>query len=241
MDKLGGERMVTTMILAFRESFEMLLIIVPLLVYLAKIDRGDLKKYIYLGSGIGVFTSILTGIIIFNQAKSLQTTAQHVFQGCMMIFLATLILYSIILLRKQSKSLVMKADSDINIKVTEVSLFILLFITVFIESLEITIFTLSFINDKVVSIALGILVGSSASVAIMYLAYKETLKLSIETILNTLTVILILVGALMFGEGLAKLMPNTGESVEKLGKFVYAVPTLYIFTKEMLKKYIKKL
>ncbi|WP_411679012.1 FTR1 family protein [Clostridium thailandense] len=233
--------MVTTMIIAFRESFEMLLIIVPLLVYLAKIDRGDLKKYIYLGSGIGVLTSILTGVIIFNQAKSLQTTSQHVFQGCMMLFLSALILYSIILLRKQNKSLVIKADSDINVKITAASLFILSFLTIFRESLEITIFTLPFINEAAINIALGILVGAAASISIMYFVYKGTLKFSIETIFNALTVILILLGALMFGEGLSELMPNMGDSVEKLGELMYAVPTLYIFVKEMLKKYIKKL
>lgn len=43
--------MITTMIIAFRESLEMLLVIVPLLAYVSKIGRGDLKKYIFYGTG----------------------------------------------------------------------------------------------------------------------------------------------------------------------------------------------
>lgn len=233
--------MVTTMIIAFRESFEMLLVIVPLLVYLSKINRKDLNKYLYIGSGSGVALSVLTGIIIFNQAKSIDAAVQHIFQGAMMLFLAALILYSIVLLRKQSKALPTKEEDNVNVKITAVSLFTLAFLTIFRESLEITIFTLPFINEAALNIAIGIISGALISIILMYLVYKQTLKLSIELIFNALTIILILIGALMFGEGLAELMPSMGESIERAGELIYAIPTLYIFLKDMMKKYIKKL
>ncbi|WML37112.1 FTR1 family protein [Clostridium sp. OS1-26] len=233
--------MVTTMIIAFRESFEMLLVIVPLLVYLSKINREDLKKYLYAGSGSGVALSVLTGVIIFNQAKSIDAAVQHIFQGAMMLFLAALILYSIVLLRKQSKAIPTKEEDNVNVKITAVSLFTLAFLTIFRESLEITIFTLPFINEAATNIAIGIILGALISIVLMYLVYKQTLKLSIELIFNALTIILILIGALMFGEGLAELMPSMGESIERAGELIYAIPTLYIFLKDMMKKYIKKL
>lgn len=233
--------MVTTMIIAFRESFEMLLVIVPLLVYLSKINRTDLKKYLYVGSGSGVALSVLTGVIIFNQAKSIDAAVQHIFQGSMMLFLAALILYSIVLLRRQSKALPTKEEDNMNVKITAVSLFTLAFLTIFRESLEITIFTLPFINEAALNIAIGIILGALISIILMYLVYKQTLKLSIELIFNALTIILILIGALMFGEGLAELMPSMGESIERAGELIYAIPTLYIFLKDMMKKYIKKL
>jgi high-affinity iron transporter len=233
--------MVTTMIIAFRESFEMLLVIVPLLVYLSKVNREDLKKYLYVGSGSGVALSVVTGVIIFNQAKSIDAAVQHIFQGAMMLFLAALILYSIVLLRKQSKALPTKEEDNVDVKITAVSLFTLAFLTIFRESLEITIFTLPFINEAALNIAIGIILGALISIVLMYLVYKQTLKLSIELIFNALTIILILIGALMFGEGLAELMPSMGGAIERAGELIYAIPTLYIFLKDMMKKYIKKL
>lgn len=233
--------MITTMIIAFRESFEMLLIIVPLLAYVSKIGRSDLKKYIFYGTTTGVALSVGCGVFLFNQAKNLDTAFQQVFQGAMMIFLAALILYSIILLKKQNKVFTTKIDDNMKLTVTAASLFTLAFLTIFRESLEITIFTLPFINEAALTIATGILLGVLVSSALMFVAYKTTLKLSINTIFNALTIILILIGAMLFGEGLAELMPSMGGSAERLGQLIYGVPTLYIFLKDMLKKYVKKL
>lgn len=36
-------------------------------------------------------------------------------------------------------------------------------------------------------------------------------------------------------------MPSMGESAERLGQLVYGIPTLYIFLKDMIKKYVKKI
>lgn len=233
--------MVITAIIAFRESLEMLLVIVPLIIYVTKINRIDLRKYIYSGTGIGVILSIGCGTALFNQAKNLETAVQHIFQGSMMLFLSALIVYSIILLKKQKKAFTTKIDKNFNIKLTGFSLFILAFLTIFRESLEITIFTLPLINEAAYIIAIGIILGALVSIALMYVVYRTTIKLSIDVIFNALTIILILIGAMLFGEALSELIPSLGESIEKCGELIYAIPTLYIFSKDMIKKYIKKL
>lgn len=40
---------------------------------------------------------------------------------------------------------------------------------------------------------------------------------------------MILIGAMLFGEGLAELIPSMGDSAERLGQLIYGVPTLYIY------------
>ncbi len=233
--------MITTIIIAFRESLEMFLVIVPLLVYLTKIDRKDLRKYVYTGTLTGVILSLGTGAVLFNTAQSLQTSAQKIFQGSMMLFLAGLILYSIVLLKKQNKSFTTDINKNVNVKITAASLFVLAFLTIFRESLEITIFTLPFINEAVINIALGICSGVLIAMVLMYIVYKTTLKLSINVIFNGLTLILIFIGAMMCGEGLAELVPSMEDSIEKVGQLIYAVPTLYLFLKDVTKKHLKKL
>ena len=151
--------MITTAIIAFRESLEMLLVIVPLIIYVSKINRVDLKKYIYIGTITGVVLSLGVGMVLFSEAKNLNMAVQHIFQGTMMIFLAGLILYSIILLKKQAKVFTTKIDDKFSINTTAFSLFILSFLTIFRESLEITIFTLPFINVAAYVISGGIILG----------------------------------------------------------------------------------
>jgi len=144
-------------------------------------------------------------------------------------------------LKNQNKVFNIKIDDNTKITVTAISLFTLAFLTIFRESLEITIFTLPFINEAALTIATGILLGVLVSTALMFVAYRTTLKLSINTIFNVLTIILILVGAMLFGEGLAELIPSMGDPAERLGQLIYGIPTLYIFLEDMIKKYIKKL
>lgn len=82
------EKVITKMLIAVRESLEMLLVIVLLPIYVSKIGQKDLRKYIYYGGATGIVLSIGWGVFLFDQAKNLDTAFQQVFQGVMMIFLA---------------------------------------------------------------------------------------------------------------------------------------------------------
>ncbi len=232
--------MTTSLVISFRECLEMLLVIVPLLAYVSKIGRKDLSKYIYYGSFSGVILSIVTGVLIFNQVKALDFAIQKIFEGSIMLFLSTLILYSIILMKKQKKQITINSPNTVNVKTTSYSLFILAFLTIFRESLEITLFTLPYVASSAFSIISGIALGVIAAIAFMYVIYKTSLKLSIDLIFNILTIILIVIGSVIFGEGLTKLLPSIGSALEKGAMLIYGIPTLYIFVKSMLKEYIKK-
>lgn len=231
--------MLTSLIISFRECFEMLLILVPLLAYLTKIDRKDLSKYIYFGSFIGLFTSLASGVLIFKQVKSLEFAVKGLFEGSIMLFLSALILYSIILIKKQRKEIAKTSFDASTVKITAYSLFILSFLTIFRESLEIILFTLPFLANSAFSVISGILSGAILAIAVMYLFYRTSLKLSINVIFNTLTIILIAIGAVTFGEGIATLFPSMGESIEKVSMLIYGIPTFYLFIKSLLKEYAK--
>ncbi|MGY0374474.1 FTR1 family protein [Clostridium sp. JNZ J1-5] len=232
--------MITSLIVSFRECFEMLLILVPLLAYISKIDRKDLAKYIYSGSLLGVLSSIICGVLIFNQVKSLEFAVQGLFEGSIMLFLAALILYSIVLIKKQRKQLNTDSLDASTVKTTSYSLFVLSFLTIFRESLEITLFTLPYVAKSAFSIVSGIAAGVILALVIMYVIYKTSLKLSINLIFNILTILLIGIGSVSFGEGLAKLLPSMGQSLEKGAMLIYGIPTLYLFIKSLLREYAKK-
>ncbi|PRR77073.1 Ferrous iron permease EfeU [Clostridium liquoris] len=232
--------MIIPMTITFRESLEMLLIIVPLLVYLNKMDRTDLSKYIYGGCISGALASVLVGKILISTINTLEGPIHQLFLGSMMIFLAALILYSIVLVSKDNKNLTLNITEKYDVKLKGFSLFLLSFITIFRESLEIVIFLLPLALADPLNIILGVVLGILLSLALAYIIFKSSIKLNIYIIFVVLTLILIIIGGYMTGEGLALLFPAYGKSVELLGKLIFTIPLLYIFLKRELRKYLKK-
>jgi high-affinity iron transporter len=120
-------KMITPMVIAFKESLEALLILVPLLVYLHKIDRRDLSKFIYRGGTLGLSTTIITGDLILVQFTTLQGYSNDFFSGSMMLFLAGLILYNIVWMGKKRKNVSLDVNKKYISKLTNKFIFTGLF------------------------------------------------------------------------------------------------------------------
>ena len=231
--------MLTPMVITFRESLEILLIIAPLLVFLRKVERPELAKHIYTGYISGTIVSIITGYFLFASARSLEGNAASIFEGAMMLFLALLLLYSIGWVGKTKKNLTLDKDKSFDMKLTGASLFLMSFITVFRECLEIVLFLLPGFNKDPFNIGMGIVIGVSLSFILVFMLYKTTLKLNINIIFSFLTLMLIFIGANMFGGALAKFIPSMTDSIKMAGRMIYAIPLLYLFLKRELKTYMK--
>ena len=232
--------MLAAITIVFRESLEMLIVIVSLLTYINRTNKKSLFKYILAGSVIGALTSVALGAVLLDQLKNLEGMAKQVFEGTMSLFVAGLIAYNIVWMGRQKQISHTNVEKKYKFNKTAFSLFILSFLTVFRESLEIIIFLLAMLSESSFNIVMGIVIGILISFAVMFIIYKTAMKLSINIIFDILTVTLIYIGALMFGEGLAALTPSGGTALETSGYLVYGIPALYIFLKYEIKKYLKK-
>jgi FTR1 family protein len=70
--------MVTSFIITFREALEAALIVSIMMAYLGKIGRRDLYKFLYLGTGLGVFISILLGSLVLSVYGGLPSGADKI-------------------------------------------------------------------------------------------------------------------------------------------------------------------
>jgi high-affinity iron transporter len=68
---------------------------------------------------------------------------------------------------------------------------------------------------------------------------KRQRKINLGVLFDIICFFMIYIGAAMFGKGLALLMPNFGEDLEKIGMLAYGLPVLYVFLKVLIKDYIK--
>jgi high-affinity iron transporter len=92
--------MFTPFIISFREGIEIFLVIIPLVVYFNRNKLYGMTKSALLGSALGLAIAAITGFIIFSQVALLNGPAGELFDGLLGIVLAGLILYSVVLLRK---------------------------------------------------------------------------------------------------------------------------------------------
>lgn len=228
----------TTLVITFRETLEMMLMIIPLIVYLKKIDKASLTKYIYGGILGGVTSSIVVGTLIYFVLTSLNVASQEVFIGFLALIISGLIAYNIVIINK--KKTFAQSDNFNNIT-TISSLFLLSFITVFRESLEIILFTLPTLTGSLLNCLIGGILGILLTILAGFIIYKSSLKINVDIIFIGISLLLIYFGAFLFGEGLTAFLPQLGDSVQNLGMLIYGLPTLLIYIKKTLKKYENKL
>ncbi len=232
--------MSVSIIMAFRECLEMLLIILPLLIFLNNIGKKSLSKYVYYGSAVGIVINILAGVFLIGQVNKLDGYFHQLFLGGSMIFLAILILYSIVMLSKQSKELTLNVTEKYDVKLNGLSLFLLAFVTVFREGIEIVLFLLPLSSENPLKLALGVLLGTILSLIPAYILFKTSAKINVYIIFSILTLILIFIGGHFLGEGLGIIYPEAENFASKFGELIYIVPLLFLFLKRELRKYLKK-
>ncbi|MGH4049977.1 MAG: FTR1 family protein [Clostridium sp.] len=224
-------------IISLREGIEIFLVIIPLVVYFNKNKLYGMTKSALLGGALGTFIATITGGIIFSQVALLDGPAGALFDGLLGIVLAGLVLYSIVLLRK-NKSFNTTANQQF-ISISQKGVFILAAVTFFRELLEVTLFILSSTATgnpmlMVVSTVLG-LIGAAL---IVYVVVKGFSSLNIGVVFYILNLFLVGLGAYYFGDGLDVLFGSYVPEIFKMGILLYAVPSYYLMVKNDLKNYI---
>lgn len=232
--------MINVSIITLRECIEMLLVIVALSIYIVKIDKRELQKYIYTGAIAGLAVTLISTFLLYSQTEYLSGYAKELFNGSIMIFLSALVIYYLLWMRRQKKNFNLPIEEKYNVKLTGLGLFIFSFLTVFRESLEIVIFIIPLLANGITNIIIGAVIGFAISLLVMFLIFKTSLKLNMNILFDIISIMMIYIGASMFGEGLSTLMQNSGPEIEKVGMLVYGLPVLFMFAKSLIKDYIKK-
>lgn len=232
--------MFSSLLLSFREGLEAALVVGIILAYLFQTGRKDLGKFVYFGALIGVVVSLVGGFIGFKEAQEIGEEGEELFESIMMLLASGLIGYFIVWMGKQANSISQDIKNKVGNNTTAIGLLVLSFLSVFREGMELCIFTLTKINEKASDVALGSALGLILAVLITYLIFKSSIKFNLKIIFKVLGLILIYLGAEMFAEGILKLTELGEEPFEVLLMMLFAIPSLYIFLKNDVKKLLKK-
>jgi high-affinity iron transporter len=229
--------MFTPFIINLREGIEIFLVIIPLIVYFNKNKLYGMSKSALLGGALGTIIAAILGTIIFSQVALLNGPTGELFDGMLGIVLAALILYSLVILRK-NKSFNTAANQQF-ISLSKKGVFILSAITFFRELLEVTLFILtSSATGSVLLLVISSLLGLVGAALIVYVVCIRIAKINIGVVFYILNLFLVGLGAYYFGDGLEVLFGNYVPDIFKMGILLYAVPSYYIMIKKDLKAYL---
>lgn len=220
--------MLSSFFLSFREGLEAALIIGIILVQLVKIDRKELSKYVLFGALSGLIVSAVGGYISFNALQGMEEDVKELFEGWMQIVAAGLIAYFILWLHKNNNNVSHHIQSKVSSNSNIIGLFILSFLSIFREGLELVIFNLTQISENASNVALGSIIGVIIAVILAYAIFKTSVKMNLSVIFKILGLVLIFLGGEMFAEGLVKLIGG-GEALEIAGLLLFIIPSLYIY------------
>ena len=195
--------MLTSLLITLREGLEASLIVGIILAYLAKTRTPGSSKYVWLGTGLAVLTSLAAGAAIYLTAGDLTGTAEQVFEGSAMLLAAGVLTWMIFWMRREAANVRTSLQSQIDSRLARGSwlgLATLAFVAVVREGIEtvLFLFAASRTAESPLWATFGGLGGLAAAIGIGYILYRGTARLNLRAFFNITSVILIVFAAGMF-------------------------------------------
>ena len=212
------------LIIMFREVLEASLIIGILFTYLKKSGNDSSMKMLWGGVGSAILVSILVSIIFQNIAGGFEGSSSKIFEGIIMI-IASAVLTTMIIWMAQNKNI----SEDLKNKAKEslssgfkYGIFILAFVAVFREGVEIILFLYAIAVKDGISIFPSV-IGSLLGLFAGYAIFIQGVKIPLKKFFNVTSVFLIFVAAGMLTYGVHELesggvIPYVGGNTIKNGE-----------------------
>jgi len=204
-----------SLLIGFRESLEAALIIVIMAVYLRKIGKQNLNRYLYIGTTGAVVASILLGIIIQIVYGGLGGASAELFEGVASITATTVLTYMIVWMTKNAQKIKGELQQKIDVALTKGQMFgivTIAFLAVFREGIETVLFlTVSFFSDPL-GTTIGMVIGFVLVGVIAFLLMRRAYRLDIGKFFKYTSILLIIFAAGLIGYGTHELI-EAGETV----------------------------
>src|SRR5690348_8131266 len=216
--------MLQTLIVTLREGVEAALIVGITLAYLAKIQRSDLRRVVYVALAAAFTCSIAVAIVISRTQFN-----QDIFEGVVMLVAALFVVTMIWFMGRAAKKLKGEIESRVGgfaTKGSRLGLFLFVFLMVLREGVE-TVLILAAVefNSTQLLSFMGTLIGVLLAVVFGVMFVKGSIRINLQRFFRVTTVILIFVAAQLVVSGLHELsengvLPSSREEMALIGPIV---------------------
>jgi high-affinity iron transporter len=206
-------------IVAFREVFEIALVVGIMLAYLHKTKNWKYAKFVYAGVALAVVASLAAGWG-FGFLREAYESNEELFEGVTLVLASALVTWLILWMFAQknfAKSLERGVQAKIGQK-EKMGLVVFAFISVFREGIELVIFLGGIAISTGTLNAAAVAVGGIAAIGLSFAIFRKMMRLSLGTFFLYTSAILVLLAAGLLSQGVhelqeAKVLPTSIERI----------------------------
>jgi high-affinity iron transporter len=215
--------MLASFLLSVREGLEAALIIGIVLAALRKMGRTSLNPAIWRGVLAAVGISLLAGLALTWVGAEFEGRAELVFEGTAMLAAAVLLTWMIVWMRRQSATLQKELENGVRQAAArpgnQRALFWLAFLAVGREGFELVLFLVAAkMTSDVLQTTLGAVLGLVAAIALGWMLFASSKRLSLRQFFKVTNILLVLFAAGLVAHGIhefneAGIIPSVIEHV----------------------------
>ena len=191
-------------LITLRESLEAALIIGIIAAYLGKTGKGELKKYLYVGTGAAILASIgIAGGLALLYGE-LPEIGEQLFGGTASILATGILTYMIFWMAKHAKEIKEHIQKKIDLAVSKgyvAGIGILAFVAVFREGIETVLFLTALGVKDFSSTIIGATIGIVLVIGLTFLVMKRIYSLNLQKLFKYSSILLVIFAAGLFGSG----------------------------------------
>ncbi len=198
--------MLPSFLLSLREGLEAALIIGIVIGSLQKIRQTQYIKTVWIGTGGAVLISLFTVLGLNAVGASLEGAVEEIFEGLTVLIAAGVITWMVFWMRRQSRNIKSELEAEVRLAAASKggnALFILAFVSVLREGIELALFlTVATVTSSVRQTLFGGLLGIATAVALGWALFTTTVKLNLQRFFQVTGVILIVFAAGLVAHGI---------------------------------------
>ncbi len=197
--------MFASTLLALREGLEAALIIGIIIGALYKLNQGRLVPAVWLGAAAAGLLSLLIALGLYRIGLALEGPAEKIFEGTTMLLAAGVLTWMIFWMKRQSVGMKRALEAEVSAvgrKTPFLSLFLLAFLTIIREGVELGLFlaAAAFSLDGG-QVLLGAALGLAAAAILGWLLYTSSIRLNLNQFFNVTSVLLLIFAAGLVAHG----------------------------------------
>lgn len=206
--KVGGNEMLASFVITFREALEAALIIGIIAAYLAKIGKRELNRYLYIGTSAAVVASVVTGWAFMALYGELKGEVKGIFEGVASLTAVAVLTYMILWMAQNSQKIKGELQEKVDVTVSRGHMWgivTLAFVAVFREGVETVLFLGTLAMQDTAGTILGLVLGLAVVIVLAILMFRGVYRLDVKKFFKYTSAILIVFAAGLTAYGVHEL------------------------------------
>jgi high-affinity iron transporter len=211
---------IASFLITFRETLEAVLIITILIAYLARTNRRDLQRYVWVGAIVAMVASVVIGLVIAAIYGSFTGVSEKLFEGTASILATGVLTYMVFWMAKNARRIRGEIEEKVDIAITSgylVGIATLSFIAVVREGIETVLFLTAIATSDPKGTVIGAITGIALVMALAVLLMKGMYRLDIRRFFKVTSILLIIFAAGLLGYGVHEFIEAAETSRVNLG------------------------